>query len=151
MKKYNYLIVILSIVVIACDTLKGHRGINDSENASHTKGVYLKSYSIINLSSQNRLSKNDSVWIEKDWYYGGICEKDRTGNYFRLIIKLSNPINYDTSWCVGIKNKELFENNGNLIHYLFTKMPKDTFEIMLYGKKNEIITDSSKVVLYPRE
>lgn len=147
MKKVNLLIFSTFIHFFSCDTLKGHRGISDSEKSSQNQHTYLKSYSVVENGLQNKITNKDSIWLEKDWYYGGFFRENRIGNYFRMIIKLDNYLKYDTLWCVGTENGNLFENNGNLAHHLFTEMPKDTIRLNIYTKNKEVTSDSLEIIL----
>ena len=142
-----YCIVILCILMISCDTLKGHRGINENIEESKTKQMFVKKYKLLANVNQYPFNNFQDIWLEKDWYHGGFYEKDRIGNAFRLIIHTKESKNYDTTWCVGMKNRDIFEYNRNMIHYFIQEMPKDTINIFLYKKENNNIVDSTKVNL----
>ncbi len=100
MKKKIIVLLVSLTMFIACDTLKGHRGISKNIEQSKEIGSFIKEYQLI--SDTLNLAGIKSIWSEHGWNHAGWFEKEKINRESHTLIfefYNSNKLNrYDTLW-----------------------------------------------------
>jgi hypothetical protein len=99
--------VLMTLVLLSCNTLQGHRGICSNIDESKRRGVFVSEY----VSKSNPYVINDSLrlhiksaWFEKQWSYPPNLDETIIDSGYQFIIHIDKEDmeNYSRTWSMCI-------------------------------------------------
>jgi hypothetical protein len=129
MFKYLFL-ALLSITLVNCNTLEGHRGVSETIEESKSYGFFVYEYKPIEkeiIINDTLKLIIDRIWLEKQWGYGKNSERISYSDVYQMILETENKINgtFSEKWQIGSRENSFRPCSDTSIIIDFDKLPTD--------------------------
>ena len=134
-------LLIATFFLINCNTLKGHRGINENIEEAKKREVFICEYELTNtFQADNQVPLSiEEIWMEHKWNYPSNLKKADIQAGYRLIVKLTEESfkGYGKTWIMCIEEKGIVPAIRGVTHFSQNTMFPDSIKINIHELKKE--------------